>query len=451
MCGSLLPLVLSAAAAQAGTSSVTSDGNFARSPLTFTLDSRVGYDDNTLDDPDRVELVLPNRRVRLNTRGPQGSVFFNEQLSLAFSGGSSRYSLTLGATAGASFYVDRPGRDYDPNFGLNVRFAYKLTPRATFEASTFNVYQAEPDFGVVNGQTRRNGDYYYSANRFALTYRWTPLFSTVSAYEPNFYIYRQEPYSTFQDRIEQYLSQQFRFLVLPSLTVVGEYRFSYISYFSTNTDSYSHFVLGGLDYSASPRLKLSLRAGAEFRTFTDSSTTQGVAPVVVQNLDGTFSTVNQVVFTQGRNHESSPYAEATAAYDLSRRSNLALTLRYGIEQGDSTQPDGTRDTFRLGFTYNQAITPRISGYLAFFYQHSNYLNGDTVDAFGRVFSNDYNENVYDVSVGLRYAINRHFSAEVGYSHTTVDSDYRALQGAGFIEGLRDYDRNRAFAGLRVSF
>jgi hypothetical protein len=70
---------------------------------------------------------------------------------------------------------------------------------------------------------------------------------------------------------------------------------------------------------------------------------------------------------------------------------------------------------------------------------------------GRRFSNNYNEDVLDIAVGLRYAINRHFSAELGYSHTLAESDYRSPFGAGFLEGLRDYDRNRVFAGIRVSF
>ena len=44
----------------------------------------------------------------------------------------------------------------------------------------------------------------------------------------------------------------------------------------------------------------------------------------------------------------------------------------------------------------------------------------------------FDEDTYDVAVGARYAISRHLSAEIGYTHTTVDSSVNE----------RSYDRNR---------
>ena len=422
--------------AHAGSSvGLGTNASFSKSPLQLTLDSRIGYDDNTLDEPDHVDLVLGGRRTRIQTRAPSDSIFINEQLSLSYSLGDSRSNLVIGATAGVTYYFDRPGRDYDLNFGLSLKYRYKLTPRATFEASTFNLYQPEPDFGVVGGQTRRNGDYFYSTNRIALSYRWTPRFSTVTGYDPIFFIYRQQPYSTFQDRTEQYFTQEFRFLIQPTLTLVAEYRFAYISFFNINNDSYSHFVLGGYDYAFSPRLRMTLRAGAEFRTYTDNG---------ARTLAAGFRTI-------GQEQRNSPFAESSLVYDLSRRSNIALTLRYGLEQGDTTFADSVRETFRLGLAYNQAITARITGYISLFYQHGRYDNGDIINALGQRFGNSYTEDTVDLAVGLRYAINRNFSAEVGYSHTVSVSDFRSPVGAGYLDGLRDYERNRVFAGLRVSF
>lgn len=439
--------------AQAGSSGGgVSNASFSRIPLTFTLDSRLGYDDNTLDEPDRVDLVVGGTRRNVTSRKPSDSIFVNEQLSLAYGAGNSRSNLTLGATAGITYYFDRPGREYDLNFGLSVRYQYKLTPRATFNASSFNVYQSEPDFGLVSGQTRRSGDYFYSSNELSLAYRWAPRFSTVSAYDPVFFVYRQEPYSTFQDRTEQYFRQEFRFLLSPTISLVAEYRFGYISYFDIDNDSYSHFLLGGFDMALSPRLRTSLRVGAELRTYTDTSVRAAAQPAFVLQPNGFFAAVAVPVQTVGEGHAYSPYVEGSLFYDLSRRSNVSLTLRYGLEEGDTTLANSFRETFRIGVAWNQALTARISGYLSMFYQHSNYDNGDTIDLFGRRFGNDYDEDVLDVAVGLRYAINRHFSAELGYSHTLARSDYRTPFGAnGYLEGQRDYDRNRVFGGIRVSF
>ncbi len=449
-CGQLF-LGLGAIAHAGSGGGLASGATFSRSPLTLTLDSRLGYDDNTLNEPDRVDFVFNGRRLAVPSRDRSGSLFVNEQLGLSYSFGNSRSNFVLGATAGLSYYFDRPGREYDLNFGLNLRYQYKLTPRATFNASTFNIYQAEPDFGVAGGQNRRAGDYFYSSNRFSLSYRWTPRFSTVTGYDPIFFLYRQEPYSRFQDRTEQFFTQEFRFLLQPTLSVVAEYRFGYTGFFNINNDSYSNFILAGFDYALSPRLRLNLRAGVEFRDFAESGTRAGAQTTILQNPNGTFSTVAVPVLFVGRGNQTSPFVESSLVYDLSRRSNLSLTLRYGLEQGDTALANSVRETLRVGFSYNQAITARISGYLSLFYQHSNYENGDTIDIFGRRFNNNYEENVVDIAVGLRYAINRNLSAEVGYSHTFSESDYRSPQGAGYLEGLRDYDRNRVFAGFRVTF
>ncbi len=108
--------------------------------------------------------------------------------------------------------------------------------------------------------TRVSGDYFYSANRLGLTYQWSPRFSTVTSYNPVFYVYMDQPYKNQQDRVEQYFSQEFRYLLRPTIALVAEYRFGYIDYFynnlgTTNLNSYTNYALAGLDVSISPRLK----------------------------------------------------------------------------------------------------------------------------------------------------------------------------------------------------
>lgn len=458
-----VPLLLGATNAARAASltlgSGSDGGRFSRAPYSLTLDTRLGYDDNTLDEPDSFRYVDRNGQVR--TRHPSDSLFLNADLSFAYSARNSRSSLTIGATTGITYYFDRPGREYDPNLGLNVSFVYKLTPRATLELTSFNVFQAEPDFGVVGVQERRNGDYFYTSNRFALAYRWAPRFSTVTSYDPSFFVYRQEPYSTFQNRAEHFFSQEFRFLLKPTLTLIGEYRFGYVDYFNDqdssvllsvnnagvgnyllnpgfHNNSYSHFLLAGIEYAFGPRFVLGLRAGVEFRTFEEDQVAAGL----------TYTTFNPLVAPprivyNSRGHETSPYVEGSLTYALSRRANLALTTRYGIEQGDLQAGDSTRDSFRLGLQYNQGITARISTYLGFYYTHSQYNNAGAADNFS--------ENVYDIALGARFAINRHFAVEAGYTHTTVDSDFSSGRDLLGNTNGRDYDRNRYFVGARFAF
>ena len=462
-CAPLL-LGLAAGTVRAGSSSPTGGGEsgFTRRPFTLTADTRFGYDDNTLDE----------------SSNKHDSAFINADVNAAYTARNTRTTLAVSASTGFTYYFDRPGREYDPNVGLSLALTYKLTPRATLAISNFSVYQAEPDLGTVGFQERRNGDYFYTSNNFALSYRFTPRLSTVTSYSPNFFVYREQPYSFYQDRAEHYFGQSLRFLVQPRLTLVGEYRFGYVQYFNDrdasiqlrtvqgfaqpqsvfipdyHSDSYSHFILAGFDYALGPRFRATLRAGVQVRTYVDEDTlqvTNGVTGTSVDRItDGTVLGPNSRITRFTRGTEASPYVEGSLAYDLNRRGNLSLTTRYGIEEGNLAISDSSRDSFRIGLTYNQGITARLGGYVGFNYNYSSYSNADA--------GNNFSDNVYDVSVGLRYVLNRHVALEVGYTHTTVSSDFGG-SGTTNVNGVtsvndfngREYDRNRYFVGARFAF
>ncbi len=405
-----------------GGSSGAGEGNFGRKKLNFTFDSRIGYDDNTLAQPD-LSVTFTNaagKRVQRDTNASD-SAFLNFDLGATYLATNSRSSLSVGADVGVSYYFDRPGRSYDVNGGLTAQFSYKVAPRFFLQASTYNAYVSQGDYGASNltnfsgsalsgvrtpGTTdNRNGDYFYTSDTVQLSYQAAPRISLVTGYGVTAFAYDSEPYATIEDRVEQYFSEEFRFLLQPTLTLAFDYRFGYVTYLSVNNDSYTHFVLGGFDYVFNPRLRGSVRAGVEFRTYPDAV-----------------------------GDETSPYAEATLSYDLSRRASLSLIARYGIEEGALTEDVTNSNTVRFGISYNQQITARISGYASFYFTYSD-------DQTPSGAAPDFNENSYDVAVGAQYAITRHLSVEVGYTHTTVTSQIAE----------RAYDRNRVFGGVRLAF
>lgn len=372
----------------------TSDASgFGKRPLHLTFDIRFGYDDN----------------VNTSSTNRQESAFTNVQFGLNYRMASPRSTWNVGLGAGFVYYFDSSanGRSTDFNIVWNSAFSYKLTPRLTFNSSTYLTYQSQPDYSIPGLVDRRAGDYFYIQSSYGLTYQWSRRFATVTTFKPVFVKYIDEPFATQQDRSEYFFTQEFRFLLQPTVTLVGEYRFGYIDYQDISLDSRAHYVVAGIDTTLSPRFKLGFRLGAEFRDY-------------VQNLRGS---------------ESGPYAEANLSYDYARNSNLTFTLRYGIEQTDVVGTTN-RDSFRLGVNLRHQFTPRIGGYASFYYTRSNY-SGSRV-GFN---AGSFNDNVYDFSVGVRYAVNRNWSVEVGYLHTTVESDFAA----------RGYDRNRVFVGGRFSF
>ena len=279
---------------------------------------------------------------------------------------------------------------------------YKLTPRIFLDLSTYNAYESQGDFGAsdltnFNGQfggsgrtpgtdAERDGDYFYTTDRLGLTYQFTPRVSVVFSDSITAFAYDDTPYSTVQDRIENYVGVDGQYLLLPNLTLATTFRYSYIHYFSVDNDSQTFFVLAGFDYSLNERLHASVRAGVEFRQY--------------------FDTVGD---------ENSPYGEGNVTYDISRNSHISFSAHYGLEEGDLSVDNTVSDTLRLGLDFNQNITARISAYLGVYYTHSFYETPTVQNAAS------FSEETYDVSVGARYAINRHLSAEVGYTHTTVDS------------------------------
>ena len=415
------------APAELGKDGNVSESGFERQRFTLNFDTRFGYDDNTLGQPDNFTTVVTDpttgKSRTVTTSVPTSdSAFFNFSLGVGYTAATPRLTITSGADIGVNYYFDRPGRSYDVNGGLSLRLTYKLSPRAFLDFSTYNAYESQGDFGATdltnfNGQfggsgrtpgtsANRDGDYFYTTDRAALTYQFTPRISTVFSDTIVAFAYDSDPYSTVQDRIENYASIEGQYLLLPNLTLALNYRFGYIDYFSVDNDSQTHFALAGFDYSANQRLHLTVRAGVEFREY--------------------FDTVGD---------ETSPYYEGSVNYVLSRNSSIALTSRYGIEEGDLGTPNTSTDTFRIGLDYSQSFTARISGYAGVYYTHSFYNTPTTNNA------GSFTENTYDISAGLRYAINRHLSAEIGYTHTTVDSDIDE----------RSYDRNRYFGGVRLSF
>lgn len=434
------------------------EGRFTPSHLIITGDARVGYDDNTLAQTDgrvTTRVFVPATQtfstVTANS-DTSDSLFFNFDVGAGYTLSTPRAKLAIGADIGVNYYVDRPGRNYDINGAVTGTFTYKLTPRAVFDFSTYNAYTSEPDFGAsnltgFNGSTlttgnniagvtagdRSRGDFFYTTDRFALTYQLTQRFSTVTGYDLVAFAYLHDPYATIEDRVEHYFSEQLRFLVSPLATAVLEYRFGYIDYFDVNNDSIQNFALIGADFNLSQRLKGSFRVGSQIRDYNDFD-----------------------------NGGLSPYVEASLNYSLSQLASVNFIARYSDEEGNITATDSSSNTLRLGVAYNQAFGARLSAYISFFYTHSDFEGPDTLvttpvtfadGTTGTIVPRDFNgntavqypgnfsENTFDVGLGLRYSINRILSVEVGYTHTTV------LSGIDF----REYERNRYFGGVRVAF
>lgn len=372
---------------------ITTDslGKFSRSRFHVSVSLRGGYDDNVLT----------------TTVTRKSSWFTNGAITVSYKAGNPRTQVDLAAGGGMTYYFDRPGgREYDFNGNLGLSITHKATPRLTLAASVYATYQAEPDFSLNVGLNRRSGNYFYTVDKFAAAFQWAPRFSTVTSYTFGIVNYESSDIGAFEDRFEHTFANEFRFLLLPTTSLIGDYRFMVVDYDTATRDSTTHFLLAGVDHSFNPRFNLSVRGGVEFRSY------------------------------EGDNDRSSPYFEGAVNYAVGPRTSVSWTNRYSIEEPDVPGAQ-SRTTFRTGLQLLYGITPRISARVGAFYQHDE---NEAFIAPGTV-SPEFTEDAFDLALGIRYNINRNWSLEAGYNHIEVLSDVV----------LREYSRNRYFLGVAYGF
>ncbi len=365
-------------------------GKFSSWPFHVSVSVRGGYDDN-------VNTTHFNRR---------GSAFTNANAVLSYDFGNARTQIDLRTGGGLTYYFDRTGREYDLNGFLAVTANHKATPRLSFAASIYATYQAEPDFAVNAGIGRRNGNYFYTADKLTATYLWAPRLSTATSYTFGRTSYEDNAIGSYEDRFEHTFGNEFRYLLQPMTTLVGEYRFEIISYDNFPRDSTSNFFLVGVDHSFSPRFNISLRGGVEVRDYDNYG----------ENVD--------------------PYFEGTLIYALGPRVSISWTNRYGLEEPD-VPGSQLRTTFRSALSVRYNVTQRILANLSAYYTHDDN-SGQNVIGFA---SPAFSEDTFVLSLSVRYAINRNWAIEAGYDFSDIESDI----------DLRSYYRNRIYAGLNLSF
>ena len=383
-------------------------GLFSNIPFHVTVTVRGGYDDNIFTTSD----------------SSQGSAFVNGSINLTYDFGSPRTRLSLQLGGGITDYFDRPGQnepDYNGYLGLSLRHLF--SQRLILQITAYASYQAEPDFSVGTGFNRRSGNYFYTSDRFALTYLWTPRFSTVTNYTFGARLYDNTGVTgvgSFENRIENTFANEFRLLIWPTTTVVAEYRIQFVSYQSADTEAFSQYILAGFNHSFSPRLHFSYRGGVQIRSLDSTQVIPGIPPFIPSTTIHTSSV------------SLSPFFETTATYAIGQQTSLTWTNRYGIEEPDIPGQPG-RTTYRTGLDANHKWTPRISSRLAIFYSHDHYGPQSVTPGF--------DEDSIDAALSLRYAITRYLGISAGYNHTEVITD---------IE-LRGYSRNRFYGGFDLTF
>ena len=221
-------------------------GKFFKLPFHVSISVRGGYDDNVLSQPDGFR---------------QGSAYVEPLLGITYAFGNSRTEVNLHSEFGfTQYFEDIPDASSNFHPNLNLAVTHKVSPRLTLSLAAYLTYQQQPDFtNNFIGVDRRSGNYFFTNDKLSAAYAWTPRFSTVTSFTFVAINYADAAVGVFQNRTENTFGNEFRFLLLPTTSIIAEYRFEFISYETPtfqSRDSTTNYFLAGFDHSFSPRFNV---------------------------------------------------------------------------------------------------------------------------------------------------------------------------------------------------
>jgi hypothetical protein len=366
-------------------------GVFSRTPIQIYATVSGGYDDNV--------------NTQQNTK--QGSAFTNGNVILDYTFGDPRLQLILNGGAGGTYYYEHVnGQNYDIDLKGALAITYKSSPRLTLGSSLLADYLTEPSFDTPGGLNSRNGNYLYTNDKIFAAYNWSQRFSTKTSYTFDAYNYDNNTVGVFSNRVSNTFGNEFQLQLVPTTSLVAEYRYDIVTYENASLDSTTHFALGGIDHIFNPRLSASLRGGAEFRSY---------------DQDG---------------QRTAPYFEGMVSYAVGKRVTVSWNNRYGLEEPE-VPGSQSRTTFRTGFQTKFNFTSRISSNVDLYFVHDDYHAFTSAP----IITPGFTENTFDGNISLRYGITPLFGVQAGYHHTDISSDVQ----------FREYSRNRVYAGVSLTF
>jgi Putative beta-barrel porin 2 len=352
-------------------------GWFPAIPIQITAGLDFGFDDNATLTP-----------------SGKGSLFIGENVVLTYSRPSERTQFSVLGIGRFDQYFNVNRNDVDGNITMSL--THNFSTRLSFYASVFAAYQTEPNFRSNVGPENVIADHFYTTDIFSLTYHWSTRFSMITSYKFNLVKYADASIGNSQDRVDDTLGEEFQFSLTRRTKLIGEYRFETINYDTAPTDSTTHFILAGINHNLTEHLIVRARAGESFRSLES---------------DGSMA---------------SPYFEGVVDY-ISSNHTLSWTSSYGFESPTAAGVTTTK-TWRTGLTLTYGLTSRLSSTTGIYYHHDENEGAGTQDSF-------------DLTAGLRYTINKHFTLHLDYNHSTLGS-------SGSTPG---YSRNSYFGGLTYTY
>ena len=377
--------------ATGSTSETAGAAGGATVPLDITAGVDIGYDDHVI-----------GGNATTSSSG-QSSFFVRENLVLSYDRARERTEAHLVGVGRFAQFFDLGTDDKDGNVTLSL--THNFSTRLSFRADVYGAYETEPNFQSNVGPENVRAPHFNTRDIFSVTYHWLPRFTTVTSYTFNRVLYTQSSSSvgTSSNRTQQTLGEQFQFSLTSRTNLIGEYRFETINYDTAPNNSIIHLALAGIDHHLTEHVSFHVRGGESFLSLENDGDTV------------------------------SPYFEGLLDYGKSNHS-LTWTTSYGFE-APTTANVSTRKTIRTGLNLRYDLSSRVHSTAGVNYHHDENEGGSS--GTRPVGSQDS----FELSLGLRYTINKRFALHLDYRHTMQSSQ-------GSTPG---YSRNRYSAGFSYTY
>ena len=290
---------------------------------------------------------------------------------------------------------------------LVAQYKHSFSERYDFGLGEQFRYYTEPSIFDSTGTAYRSGAYYQNLLNVNGDAQLTPLLSTSATFSNAVVKYQDALVAQAQDSIEDTLTPQISFAVLPNLGANIAGTFDNITYTSANRGYTTYTLFGGPGWQVLPSLKVNGSLGASY-TETPQSTSS-----------------------------ITPYAALALTWTLGERSSLDAAYSHQVAPNDNANSEG-QVVDRLSGTFRYDINPSITVHTQFLFNYTTVSQSLIVNGSGQ---QAYTENEYDLNLGGSYHINSHFDFETGYSLTGISSDIPS----------RDYVRNQVYVGIRGTY
>lgn len=340
-----------------------------------------------------------------STSDPVGSFYTELDLGLGYVFRTPRTLLEVGLEGGIDYYYSSQlERNFYPQGGGYLDFSYELSPRTKVMLEANAQFLSQPSF-FSPGSYQDQGNYFLLSVGGAVEHQWRPRLGTITSWDANFYLYSDPYYQDSLGRVEQILSNQVLFLWKPTTSLVQEYRLNPRTYLQDSSmDSLGQYFLLGADQQLNPRSVVGGRFGLEQRWLGSGN--------------------------GGDGHYLGPYGEISLGYETGRN-NVDLGASYGT-QSSGLVGVGESDTFQLSAGISRNLGRKTKVGLTGNYQLNQFDQSPN--------SSSFQNDVFDVGIGIERKIGKRVSLEVGYRYSGVVSGSNEEGG---------YNRNVIFLGTKI--